>query len=430
MITGVEMLWLFLIYSFFGWVMETIAAGVKQRHIVNRGLVNGPLCIIYGVAALVITIGGKELHGIWLFAASMIYASFIELLAGKLIERIYHERWWDYSAKKFQLSGYVCLQNSLIWGALGFFAVSVLNPVLLTWYHWIPELTGKILLGILLGILVVDILASIFSIYLARNGEIRQMKADVYLSDLSLHLRNLIIAKTAERLKKAYPERMTAAHTKVKTDVFAAGCSFYKIVMLFFIGAFLGDITETIFCRITAGVWMSRSSVVWGPFSIVWGLAMALATALLYKEKDRSDRFLFLMGTFLGGAYEYLCSVFTELVFGKVFWDYSKIPFNLGGRINLLYCFFWGFAAVVWFKLLYPRFSDLIECIPMKFGKILTWILIAFMSCNMLVSCMAMIRYNQRAQGIPAESAWQQSMDLHYDDARMKEIYPNMLEAK
>lgn len=91
------------------------------------------------------------------------------------------------------------------------------------------------------------------------------------------------------------------------------------------IGAFLGDITETIFCRVTAGVWMSRSSVVWGPFSIVWGLAIALVTALLYKYKDKGDRFLFLTGTLLGGAYEYFCSVFTELVFGKVFWDYSKI---------------------------------------------------------------------------------------------------------
>ena len=93
---------------------------------------------------------------------------------------------------------------------------------------------------------------------------------------------------------------------------------------------------------------MSRSSLVWGPFSIVWGGAIAAATVLLYKYKDRSDRFLFLMGTVLGGVYEYLCSVLSEMVFGTVFWDYSKIPFNLGGRINLLYCFFWGFAAVVW----------------------------------------------------------------------------------
>ena len=183
---------------------------------------------------------------------------------------------------------------------------------------------------------------------------------------------------------------------KVTSTVFAAGCSFYKIVLLFFCGAFLGDLTETVFCRITAGVWMSRSSVVWGPFSIVWGLAIALVTALLYKYKDRSDSFLFGMGTFLGGAYEYLCSVFTELVFGKVFWDYSEIPFNLGGRINLLYCFFWGIAAVVWFKLLYPRLSDWIEKIPMKPGKIITWALILFMCCNIVMSCMALIRYDAR----------------------------------
>ena len=57
------------------------------------------------------------------------------------------------------------------------------------------------------------------------------------------------------------------------------------------------------------------------------------------------------------------------MMFGTVFWDYSKIPFNLGGRINLLYCFFWGIAAVVWFKGLYPVFSRWIERIPAKAGK-------------------------------------------------------------
>lgn len=82
----------------------------------------------------------------------------------------------------------------------------------------------------------------------------------------------------------------------------------------------------------------------------------------------------------LGGAYEYLCSVFTEIVFGKVFWDYSEIPFNLGGRINLLYCFFWGIAAVVWIKKLYPHLSDWIEKIPKKVGIVLTWLLVAFMA--------------------------------------------------
>ena len=168
-----------------------------------------------------------------------------------------------------------------------------------------------------------------------------------------------------------------------------------------------------------------RSSVVWGPFSIVWGLAIAMVTAMLYKYKDRSDGFLFWTGTFLGGAYEYLCSVFTELVFEKVFWDYSWMPFNLGGRINLLYCFFWGIAAVVWFKILYPKISGLIEKIPVVIGKTVTWMLIVFMCCNVVVSCMALIRYDERGRKVEATQSWQVYMDEHYDDAKMARIYPN-----
>ena len=211
---------------------------------------------------------------------------------------------------------------------------------------------------------------------------------------------------------------------KEHPEIFAYGCSFYKIVLLFFIGAFLGDITETIFCRITADVWMSRSSVVWGDFSIVWGLAIAAVTALLYRYRNRSEQFLFWMGTFLGGAYEYICSVFTEIVFGTVFWDYSDIPFNLGGRINLLYCFFWGFAAVVWFKILYPRVSRLIEKFPVKPGKIITWLLLIFMLADGIVSSAALARYNARSNGIEATNSFESWVDEHFDDARMAKVYP------
>lgn len=164
-----------------------------------------------------------------------------------------------------------------------------------------------------------------------------------------------------------------------------------------------------------------------GPFSIVWGFAIAAATLLLDKYKGRSDHFLFFFGTFLGGLYEYICSVMTELVFGKVFWDYSQIPFNLGGRINLLYCFFWGIAAVVWIKGLYPILSRWIEKIPMKWGKIITWFLIVFMSVNMAVSALALIRSDQRAGGIPAQESWQKMMDQHFNDEKLKKIYPNAL---
>ena len=127
----------------------------------------------------------------------------------------------------------------------------------------------------------------------------------------------------------------------------------------------------------------------------------------------------------LGGAYEYICSVFTELVFGTVFWDYSKIPFNLGGRINLLYCFFWGIAAVVWLKILYPLFSEWIEKIPVKPGKIITWIAIVFMVFNMAVSSLALARYSDRQQNPKADNAVEEFLDDHFDDSRMDRIYPN-----
>ena len=163
------------------------------------------------------------------------------------------------------------------------------------------------------------------------------------------------------------------------------GCSFYKLVLLFIIGAFLGDITETIFCRITMGRWISRSSVVYGPFSIVWGLGCVLLTMILYQYRNRSDSFIFMMGTLLRRSLRVHLQRVYGIVFGTIFWDYSKIPFNLAGRVNLLYCFFWGIAAVVWMRVLYPRLSDLIEKIPKKPGVIITWLLIVFMAFNIIL---------------------------------------------
>lgn len=425
--TGYELLWLFFIYSFLGWILETVTAAAKQKRFVNRGLINAPVCVIYGIAAVIITAALQELHGFWLFAGIFILTTVIEWTAGHLIEKLYHEKWWDYSDMKWNLDGYICVPVSLFWGILGLLAMKWGNPLLTGIFRMIPAWAGELLVWILLILLAVDVTATLIIL----SGRSRRMEqweaADAWLTEISSGLGRWIYKKVDSRIQRAYPEAKRQEVQHRDRTVFASGCDFYKIAMLFFAGSFLGDITETIFCRITAGVWMSRSSVVWGPFSIVWGLAIAAVTALFYRYRDRSDGFLFWMGTFLGGAYEYLCSVFTELVFGTVFWDYSNIPFNLGGRINLLYCFFWGIAAVVWFKRLYPLISAWIEKIPLKAGKILTWLLIVFMCCNMAVSCMALIRYDQRNRGIGATEEWQETMDERFGDERMERVYPNAL---
>ena len=425
-----ELIWLFLIYSFLGWMLETILAATEQRRFVNRGLINGPLCTIYGVPIVILTIFGQELTLFWLFLGAMIVATVTEWISGHMIERFYHERWWDYSNVKWNLDGYICLPASLVWGVLGTISMRWGNGLLIRLYGFLPEGIGHLLVWILAGMLVLDVAATIFALSGIGRSTQKWEAVDSWFTSISLRIGQWLYGHVDRRIHRAYPKTVQIEKPQRDKTVFAAGCCMQKLVWLFFIGCLLGDITETIFCRITAGVWMSRSSLVWGPFSIVWGFAIAAVTDLLYKYKDRSDRFLFLMGTALGGAYEYLCSVLSEMVFGTVFWDYSEIPFNLGGRINLLYCFFWGFAAVAWFKIFYPVISGWIEKLPICAGRILTWVIVVFMCCNMAVSTMALIRSNERSQGIPATQSWQQTMDERFPDERMEKIYPNAIKVE
>ena len=425
-----ELIWLFLIYSFLGWMLETILAATEQRRFVNRGLINGPLCTIYGVPIVILTIFGQELPLFWLFLGAMIVATVTEWISGHMIERFYHERWWDYSNVKWNLDGYICLPASLVWGVLGTISMRWGNGLLIRLYGFLPEGIGHLLVWILAGMLVLDVTATIFALSGIGRSTQKWEAVDSWFTSISLRIGQWLYGHVDRRIHRAYPKTVRVEKPQRDKTVFAAGCCMQKLVWLFFIGCLLGDITETIFCRITAGVWMSRSSLVWGPFSMVWGFAIAAVTDLLYKYKDRSDRFLFLMGTALGGAYEYLCSVLSEMVFGTVFWDYSEIPFNLGGRINLLYCFFWGFAAVAWFKIFYPVISGWIEKLPICAGRILTWVIVVFMCCNMAVSTMALIRSNERSQEIPATQSWQQTMDERFPDERMEKIYPNAIKVE
>ena len=419
-----QLLWLFLIYSFVGWILETIFAITKQRKIINRGLINGPFCTVYGFTGVLITVALKDLSGVWLFLFSAIYASVIEWVAGKIIEKICHERWWNYENNKFNLGGYISLQTSVLWGVLGFIVVTFTNSLLIDAYKLIPFMVIRIILIVVVVALAADMIFSLLILYYNGRGIEKVKSANNNFTKLSRKLEKWLISRVNNRKNKAYPKTVKVEKEAKDKTVFAYGCGFYKLVVLFFVGAFVGDIIETIFCRITMGEWMSRSSVVWGPFSIVWGLAIAAATLMLYKYKDRSDGFLFLIGTGLGGAYEYLCSVFTEVVFGTVFWDYSAIPFNLGGRINLLYCFFWGFAAIAWFKVLYPPISHMIESLPKRFGTVLTWGLCVFMAANIAVSSAALVRYNERVRGEAAATSLAACLDEHFDDARMAKVYP------
>lgn len=428
----------FIIYAFLGWCAEVAVTAVKQRRFVNRGVMNGPIVPLYGLMA---TLAGvflePEENNLLVFVlGAVILCAAIEVVAGVILERQFGRRWWDYSDRPMNLKGYICLESSLVKGILVALAVRFLTPVLHWGLSFLPAIALQILALVLAVVLAVDGLVMVYGVHEMRHRWKMSGPIADYLQQASETIGDGLTTRTLgwyhgyqkRHLAKAFPNltRLSGEEERPAANVFAAGIGFYKLFWLFLIGAFVGDLIETVFVWGTSGVLMSRSSLLYGPFSVVWGLGAAILTVVLRGLMDKSDRYIFVGGALMGGVYEYMCSVVTEKLFGKVFWDYSKIPFNLNGRINLLYCVFWGIAAVVWVKEVYPRISALIEKIPMKVGKVLTWVLVVLLAVDVALSCMALGRMDQREKGIPATNAVQQFLDEQYPDEYLTQRYQNM----
>ena len=425
-----QLLWIFFVYSFIGWCGEAAMAAVHRHKFVNRGFVSGPICPVYGAGAAAVAVFLPELKDqlFFLFLGGMIVTTFVEYLTGRILELIFHRKWWDYSDQRFNLDGYVCLKNSAVWGLCSVLMICFFDPLLCRLLVLIPRLAGDILLWILGVLLVIDAVGSGVAVLGLKKKQSRITQITEELHKTSKVLENALTTRIQKRMVKAFPniEGTEGVSVKAKEERFARGCGFFKLASLFILGAFLGDIVETVFCLATTGRLMSRSSLVFGPFSIVWGLACALLTWILYRYRDKSDRYIFVFGTILGGAYEYVCSVFTEMAFGTVFWDYSEIPFNLGGRINLLYCFFWGIAAVVWMKGVYPFLSRQIEKLPARAGRAVCSVLLVLLAADMLISALALARYSERQTGSPEQTAVGQILDEYFPDEFIEKRYENL----
>ena len=157
-----DYLGLFFFYAFLWMASGNFCGRDPKKHMVNRGFLNGPLCAIYGITAVFMTRYLYELQSSPVFCslAVWIIATAVEWLAGHALERIGHGKWWDYSNKKWNMDGYICLQYSVLWGILGLLAMKIGNRLCFTVLHSIPAGFLHITSWILFGILVVDAVGS------------------------------------------------------------------------------------------------------------------------------------------------------------------------------------------------------------------------------------------------------------------------------
>ena len=141
----------FLVYSFIGWVWEGLVSLVMRHKIVNRGFLNGPYCPIYGTGALLFVLINHFFDGnlAVLFLLGGLVACILEYLTSWVMELIFHARWWDYSDKKFNINGRVCLTGFVIFG-LGAVAVHFVHPHLLT---FVDKFEHKDIIAIIAGVI-------------------------------------------------------------------------------------------------------------------------------------------------------------------------------------------------------------------------------------------------------------------------------------
>ncbi len=200
----------------------------------------------------------------------------------------------------------------------------------------------------------------------------------------------------------------------------------YRVFWLFLIAGVVGDLIEVVFWLVTRGELISRSSLLYGPFSLVWGLAAVLLTLVFHRMDDQSAGKIFAVGTVLGGVYEYICSWVQEALFGACFWDYRHLPLNLNGRINLVFCLFWGAAALVWVQSVYPALCAAIDRVPRRTGRRIVRAAALFLVCSTALSAAALCRMDQRRREVPASGTVTRFLDEVYPDSRLKDRYPNM----
>ncbi len=225
---------LFFIYSFIGYICEVISVSrLEKRLELSRGYLIGPYLPIFGFGALLITffLDQYRYHYVTLFIMGIFICCFLEYMTSYLLETIFKLRWWDYSNKKFNINGRVCLETGILFGLGSVFIINFLNPFFFSILDNISK-SVIVVLGIILGIIIfIDFIISTYAI-IHLNIDTRQFSH----RDATGEIRHMILESIKKRnyfyhrIFKAFPLIEREGHLK----------RFYELLMKYK----KGDINE------------------------------------------------------------------------------------------------------------------------------------------------------------------------------------------
>ena len=170
---AVDIILFFTIYSFLGWVLETVFASIIERKFINRGFLIGPFTPIYGFGGVLIvsyfnwspfSIDGKSLLLIMNLIVSILLVTILEFVTGFALEKIFHSKWWDYSDNILNLKGYICIKYSILWGVLAFALIQIIHPIVTNLVYIIPVQLKNSAAIILIVYFIIDTTKSIVDV--------------------------------------------------------------------------------------------------------------------------------------------------------------------------------------------------------------------------------------------------------------------------
>lgn len=192
----------FIIFSFMGWIMETCRCSYAEKKFINRGFLNGPICPIYGtgMVTIIIFLDGIKDNAIALFFGGIILASVLEYAVAALLEGLFKAKWWDYSYKKFNIKGRVCLSISLCWGALCVVMMQWVVPFLTEIISKADPVKANIVIYMFIAVVTVDAFITIYNLISLRKilAELSSIGGEIKEQFIKTHF----YTKTEEFIEK------------------------------------------------------------------------------------------------------------------------------------------------------------------------------------------------------------------------------------
>ena len=199
---------LFFFYSFAGWCLESTYCSLGQNKFINRGFLTGPLCPIYGTAAVVMTVliyNPFKDNALVVFLLGILLCDIVEYLTSFLMEKLFAARWWDYTYELFNIKGRICLKHSLFWGIISIVFVKVVHPIVDSLYVRIDGEYTVYILAVILVIFTLDLINAVRKALDIRKLQLKLNKLIKTLSNELSSIRNIIGDKYAilqDRLEK------------------------------------------------------------------------------------------------------------------------------------------------------------------------------------------------------------------------------------